>query len=100
MGATLRFSDYPLGLRLLAVAVLVAVLAGIWSIADAVFDQMPLWLVAVADSVIVGSAITYLVISRRRQLRGTKGDGVLASSARHPKHVGLLEKHQRGRRIR
>lgn len=100
MNAAVRFSDYPLGLRLVTLVAVTAVLAAIYWIASAVTDALPIWLAGlVFAAIMIGAAALVFDDSRRRKAERRRQADFL-TQARRSEDVGLLQKEKRQGRIR
>lgn len=93
MEAAVRFSDYPLGLRLVTLAVTMAVLAGIGWVGFQITAAVPVWGDALFLFLVLGGAIAYW-LRERRLLRKQRSALEEPGAA---EHVRLLEQKQRKR---
>lgn len=100
MNAAVKFSDYPLGLRLVTLVAVTAVLAVIYWIASAVTNALPIWLAGlIFAAIMVGAAALVVADSARRRAERRRQANSLTQT-RGSEHVGLLQEEERQGRTR
>lgn len=83
----MRFSDYPLGLRLVTLAFVVAVLYGVGWLGFRITDALPMWGDALFAGAVFAAVFGYWLLERR---------SLRLKQSRRTEHVGLLkEKHRK-----